>query len=224
MSGGGRGLALADRAATIIVTAGLTSLVWLLVGFGPPTTSSTAPNPEISEPAAPKVEPDASQNERLPGLVPAAPASPNVSGLVIPVAGIKPGELTDSFTDARSGGERVHEAIDIMAPAGTPVIAATGGTIEKMFLSEAGGNTIYLRLPGGGTIHYYAHLQAYAPGLAEGQVVKQGQVLGTVGSSGNASPEAPHLHFAIMQTNPDAHWYDPARAVDPYPLLTAGSR
>jgi murein DD-endopeptidase MepM/ murein hydrolase activator NlpD len=127
--------------------------------------------------------------------------------------------LVDTFTQARAGGQRVHDAIDIMAPAGAAVVAAGPGTVEKLFLSKDGGNAIYLRSPDRRTIHYYAHLQDYAAGLHEGQVVRQGEALGRVGSTGNANPAAPHLHFAIMATRPEAHWYDPSTAVNPYPLL-----
>jgi murein DD-endopeptidase MepM/ murein hydrolase activator NlpD len=142
-----------------------------------------------------------------------------IGELAIPVAGVAPGQLVDTFADERGGGERLHEALDIMAPAGTPVIAAAAGTVEKLFHSAAGGNTIYVRSPDRRTLHYYAHLQGYAPGLKEGQQVQAGTPLGEVGSTGNASPEAPHLHFAVLRTTPDAEWWEPAKAVDPYPLL-----
>ena len=137
--------------------------------------------------------------------------------MIIPVAGVAPAAIRDMFDDARGG--RRHEAIDIMAPAGTPVVAAGPGTVEKLFLSQAGGNTVYVRSADRRTIHYYAHLQAYAPGLAEGQPVRRGQPLGTVGSSGNADPAAPHLHFAVQRVAPDAHWWESTSPVDPFPLL-----
>ena len=137
----------------------------------------------------------------------------------LPVAGVRTAQLVDTFTDARGGGERVHEAIDIMAPRGTAVLAAVGGTVEKLFESKAGGLTIYVRSPDRQTITYYAHLDSYAPGLAENQTVRQGQQIGTVGSTGNAAPESPHLHFAIMQTTPEAGWWEPAHAINPYPVL-----
>jgi murein DD-endopeptidase MepM/ murein hydrolase activator NlpD len=108
-----------------------------------------------------------------------------------------------------------------MAPKGTSVLSSAPGTIEKLFRSKAGGNTIYVRSTDGETIYYYAHLDSYAEGLREGQRVRRGQRLGMVGSSGNASAEAPHLHFAILQTTADAEWWEPANAVNPYPLLTA---
>ena len=107
-----------------------------------------------------------------------------------------------------------------MAPAGTQVVSAAAGKIEKLFKSEQGGNTIYVRSPDRRTLYYYAHLEAYASGLREGQSVDQGQRLGTVGSTGNADPASPHLHFAIMRTAPNADWWQPTTAINPYPLLT----
>ena len=139
---------------------------------------------------------------------------------MIPVLNVRPSELSDTYTDSRGGGERLHEAIDIMAPQGTSVVAAAPGVIETLFESDAGGMTIYVRSNDGRTIHYYAHLDKYAEGLKEGQKVRRGQRLGEVGSSGNASADAPHLHFAILQTTKDAAWWEPANAVNPYPLLS----
>jgi peptidoglycan LD-endopeptidase LytH len=145
------------------------------------------------------------------------------AGLAIPVAGIKKAQLSDTFTQARAGGARAHDAIDIMAPRGTPVVAAAPGKIEKLFDSKGGGGiTAYVRSADGQWIYYYAHLDRYAPGLAEGQSVQRGTPLGTVGSTGNANPEGPHLHFAIHRMRPGEKWYQ-GSAVNPYPLL-AGKR
>jgi murein DD-endopeptidase MepM/ murein hydrolase activator NlpD len=128
-------------------------------------------------------------------------------------------DLADTYSDARGEGERLHEAIDIMAPAGTPVLAAGPGTIERLFFSEEGGNTIYVRSSNRQMLHYYAHLQDYAPGLREGQRVNQGQRLGTVGISGNADPATPHLHFAVLRTSSGSEWWEPGSALNPYRLL-----
>jgi peptidoglycan LD-endopeptidase LytH len=144
---------------------------------------------------------------------------PRVPHLTVPVAGVSPRQLVDTFTQARDGGARSHNAIDIMAPLGTPVIAAAAGRVERLFVSARGGNTVYVRSPDRTLIYYYAHLDAYAPGLAEEQSVAQGQPLGTVGFSGDASPEAPHLHFEIQQTTPDAGWWKGKVQLNPYPLL-----
>jgi murein DD-endopeptidase MepM/ murein hydrolase activator NlpD len=197
---------LAERLSTIAATATLTSAAWVLFG----SVWLNRPAPEAAQLAA----------SGAGGEAVAIARAPTRSGLVIPVAGVRAGDLSDTFGDSRGGGSRQHEALDIMAPRGTPVIAAAAGTIEKLFRSDAGGNTIYVRSPDRATIHYYAHLDRYADGLHEGQRVAQGQTLGAVGSTGDASPDAPHLHFEIMQTTPTAKWYEPATSIDPYPLLT----
>jgi murein DD-endopeptidase MepM/ murein hydrolase activator NlpD len=139
------------------------------------------------------------------------------SGLALPVVGIKPEQLSDTFDEARSQGRR-HDAIDIMAAEGTPVIAAADGTIEKLFNSVRGGMTIYERSPDQKWTYYYAHLSGYAPGLSEGQQVKRGQVIGRVGHSGDASAAGPHLHFAINSMAPGEHWWN-GTPINPYPLL-----
>lgn len=217
---GGR-MALGDRLRTIAVTAILTSAVW--IAFGGVTGNlgglfkvreigtAAKPTPSATTVAAP-VEAIRSQS---PSSLPVG-----ASGYLLPVANVGPDQLVDTFTQSRSGG-RVHDAIDIMAPRGTPVFAAVGGTVEKLFTSKLGGLTVYVRSPDRRTITYYAHLDAYAPGLAEGQQLRQGQILGTVGSTGNAAPSAPHLHFAIMQTEPDNEWWEPTVAINPYPLLAS---
>lgn len=141
------------------------------------------------------------------------------SGLAIPVAGMRAANLVDTFTQARAGGARVHDAIDIMAPEGTPVVAAAPGTVEKLFNSQGGGGiTAYVRSPDGKWIYYYAHLQRYAPGLAEGQKVARGSPIGFVGYTGNANPAGPHLHFAIHRMAPGEAWHE-GSAINPYPLL-----
>lgn len=139
------------------------------------------------------------------------------SSLLIPVQGVSAAQLTDTFTDARSGG-RVHDAIDIMAPAGTPVLAADNGTIVKLFDSKLGGITLYQFDEKGEVAYYYAHLQSYAPNVTENMKVKKGDVIGYVGSTGNASATAPHLHFAVMVLGPEKDWWKGV-AINPYPLL-----
>jgi murein DD-endopeptidase MepM/ murein hydrolase activator NlpD len=137
--------------------------------------------------------------------------------LDIPVAGVTRMQLRDTYTDAR-GTNRSHEAIDIMAPRHTPVLAAEDGTVVKLFTSEAGGLTIYQFDPSNTFCYYYAHLDGYAEGVHEGQTVHRGQVIGYVGTTGNASADAPHLHFAIFQLTPEHRWWkgDP---INPYPIL-----
>lgn len=141
------------------------------------------------------------------------------SGLAIPVAGVKPDQLVDTYTQARAGGARSHDAIDIMAATGTPVVAAAPGTVEKLFYSQGGGGiTAYVRSDDGRWTYYYAHLNAYAPGLREGQRIERGAPVGTVGTTGNANPAGPHLHFAINRMNPGEKWWQ-GTAINPYPLL-----
>ena len=141
----------------------------------------------------------------------------NAGGLIIPVAGVRPRDLHDDFEDRRSGG-REHLALDIMAPRGTPVLAAVDGTIRKLFTSRAGGLTIYEFDRAEEKVYYYAHLDRYADGLAEGNDVKQGTVIGYVGTTGNAPPQSPHLHFAIQILPPTKEWWK-GTAIDPYPIL-----
>ncbi len=145
------------------------------------------------------------------------------TGLAVPVDGVRPDQLVDTFTQSRAGGARVHNAIDIMSPVGRTVVSAAPGTVEKLFFSKGGGGTsVYVRSEDGSWIYYYAHLDAYAPGLKEGQRVRRGTPLGTVGVSGNANPAGPHLHFAINRMQPGEKWYH-GTPINPYPLL-AGKR
>ena len=141
------------------------------------------------------------------------------SGLAIPVAGVKASQLVDTFTQARAGGARVHDAIDIMAPEGKAVLAAAPGTVEKLFLSQGGGGiSAYVRSADKRWTYYYAHLNSYAPGIAEGQVVARGALIGFVGHTGNASIDGPHLHFAINAMQPGEKWHQ-GTPINPYPLL-----
>jgi peptidoglycan LD-endopeptidase LytH len=137
--------------------------------------------------------------------------------LQVPVRGITRESLTDTFTAPR-GLSRVHHAIDIMAPRGTPVVAVDGGTLVRLDSSGAGGIALYQYDAAVRYCYYYAHLDGYAPGVAAGLPVARGQVLGYVGSTGNATPSAPHLHFAITEIDATAQSCH-GRAVNPYPLL-----
>lgn len=146
------------------------------------------------------------------------------TGLAIPVAGVKANQLADTFAQARAGGARVHDAIDIMAPHGTPVLAAAPGRVEKLYFSEGGGGiSAYVRSPDNRWSYYYAHLLDYAPGLKEGQQVERGTLIGHVGSTGNASPDGPHLHFAIHRMSAGERWHQ-GSAINPYTLLAGKGR
>ena len=150
----------------------------------------------------------------------AADASATLKGrrLEMPVDGVSRDQLHDTFDERRGGGLRRHEAIDIMAPRGTPVRSVDAGRVAKLFKSVAGGITVYVFDPTETFAYYYAHLDRYAAGLEEGHQVRRGEVLGYVGSTGNASEDAPHLHFAVFQLGPERQWWK-GEAIDPYPLL-----
>jgi murein DD-endopeptidase MepM/ murein hydrolase activator NlpD len=138
--------------------------------------------------------------------------------LLLPVQGIEPSALHDTYSERRGGGGRTHEALDILAPRGTPVLSATGGRVLKLFDSKAGGKMVYAADSSERFILMYAHLDAYAPGLADGQPLKRGQVIGVVGTTGNAPPNVPHLHFAIARSNDVKVWWK-GEPVNPFPLL-----
>ena len=201
-------LSAIDRLLTVAVTATLTSAAWIVI------LSDT----ERETPG----EANQTESSTLPAPV-STPVSSESEGLLVPVAGVDPKQLSDTFDDARGAGSRRHEALDIPAPAGTPVVAAAPGVIESLFRSDDGGNTVYVRSRDRRTLHYYAHLQEYADGLREGQRIDRGQRLGTVGSSGNADPAAPHLHFAILGLEPDAPWWASGRPINPYAMFRSGS-
>ncbi len=139
------------------------------------------------------------------------------SELIIPVFGVVAGELRDTFTEARGNG-RVHDAIDILAPRNTPVLAATNGRVLKLFTSKAGGLMVYAADSSERFIMMYGHLDGYAPGLADGSRLTRGQTIGFVGTTGNAPPNLPHLHFAIARAVDISRWWQ-GTAVNPYPLL-----
>jgi murein DD-endopeptidase MepM/ murein hydrolase activator NlpD len=154
-----------------------------------------------------------------PEPAPAANASVFDRSLSFPLPGATQIELRDTFNQAR-GTERRHEAADIMAPRNTPVLAVEDGIIRKLFLSKPGGITIYEFDPTQRFCYYYAHLSGYAGNLHEGMSVKRGQVIGYVGSTGNAAAESPHLHFGITILNAEKNWYG-GIPIDPYPYLKA---
>lgn len=177
-----------------------------------PQTSETAPTPPL-----PGAEPPPRQAQ-----APAAglPADLGQRHLLVPVAGVASSALQDTFADARGSG-RIHDAIDIMAPRNTPVIAVEAGRIVKLFTSERGGLTVYQFDPTESYCYYYAHLDRYAPGLREGMPVVRGQLIGYVGVTGNSAPDGPHLHFAINRLKADKKWWQ-GEPLNPYPVLRQG--
>ena len=182
----------------------LAVIVLAAVAFGSMLSLGSAPTP------APTVK------------APPQPAMRRVTGLMLPVVGVQPAQLLDTWGQSRGGGARHHQAIDIAAAGGTPVIAAAAGTIEKLFESRAGGTTLYVRSPDKQWSYYYAHLAGYAPGVQEGKPVRVGETLGYVGDTGNAGAGNTHLHFAVARMGADDRWYG-GEPVNPYPLL-AGKR
>lgn len=176
--------------------------------------------PMMSEDTSPRpvVVPDPLPAPDAPAVMRAAPMADLVDRrLEVPVVGTRRDQLRGMFDEAR-GGSRRHEAIDILAPKGTPVVAVEDGTIAKLFLSDAGGITIYQFDPTDRYAYYYAHLDAYAPGLKDGDTVRRGETIGFVGVSGNAPKDTPHLHFAIFELTDAKRWWQ-GTPIDPYPIL-----
>lgn len=204
-----------------------------------PTVASATPaagvpaaqiDPQL--PGPPNIQPDLSEFD-LP-LRPSSPALP-ASGaqapadaaavavhgkLLVPVQGIKLANLSDTYDQPR-GTQRHHEALDIMAPTGTPVLAATDGKVAKLFTSKPGGTTLYQFDPNEKYAYYYAHLDRYADGIKEGMDIKRGDVIGYVGVTGNSDPNAPHLHFAVFELTPEKQWWK-GTPLNPFPLMSDG--
>jgi peptidoglycan LD-endopeptidase LytH len=162
-----------------------------------PIATETAPPPVVASEEPSMRDPDAPR------------------AMIIPVAGVGRGAIRDMFNESR--GNRRHEAIDILAPKGTPVIATDDGIVKKLFTSKPGGLTVYQFDPDQRFCYYYAHLDRYAPGLHEGQLLRRGEVLGYVGTTGNAG-NTPHLHFALIRLDKDRRWWK-GTYVNPYPYL-----
>lgn len=195
---------------------------------GSPSSSISVAAPSVAPLAPVEPTPDdgfqpAATSDVSPSPSPAPTLDPSYVGrlnLAVPVLSVKADQLLDTFKGARSEG-RVHDAIDIPAPAGTPVIAVAEGEIIKLFESERGGKTIYQSSKDKKLIFYYAHLQGYADGLVAGKTVWQGETIGYVGDTGNAGVGNYHLHFSIMVTNnPKRYWE--GTGINPYPLLRRG--
>jgi murein DD-endopeptidase MepM/ murein hydrolase activator NlpD len=171
----------------------------------PPEVATTPPSPH--EPGPLVVEPRATDDSDLARL--------RARSLGLPVEGLKASALRDTFADPRTG--HVHEALDILAPRGTPVLAVDDGRVVKLFNSARGGLTVYQFDPTETFCYYYAHLDGYAPGLMEGAVVNRGAVLGYVGTTGNAPPDTPHLHFTVFRLGPEKRWWE-GTPVNPFPI------
>jgi murein DD-endopeptidase MepM/ murein hydrolase activator NlpD len=178
-------------------------------------------------PPAPQVMPDLTELDLplrpagtdTPAAAAGAAPAPSVppGKLLVPVDGMPLNKITDTYDQPR-GNERHHEALDIMAPKGTKVVAVADGKIVKLFTSKPGGLTVYQFDPTEKYAYYYAHLDRYADGLQEGAQVRRGDLIGYVGATGNADPNAPHLHFAVFELTPEKQWWK-GTPVNPYPLL-----
>jgi murein DD-endopeptidase MepM/ murein hydrolase activator NlpD len=193
---------------------------------GASLTAPAAPVPPPAQLPPAAQEPDLSGVDlpvrpTLAGAPAAAPAAavPGIAPgkLMVPVDGVRLGQLSDTFDQPR-GTERRHEALDIMAPKGTRVLAAADGKVAKLFNSKPGGLTVYQFDPSEKFAYYYAHLDRYADGVQEGSVLKRGDLVGYVGASGNADPNAPHLHFAVVELTPERQWWK-GTPVNPFPML-----
>lgn len=180
------------------------------------------PMAATAQPASSAIKAPASEPFIAPPLVAAAISVPDAlvpveNQLLVPVAGIKVTALQDTFNQAR-GAERRHEAIDILAPKGTQVFAVADGKIAKLFDSKLGGLTLYQFDTNAQLAYYYAHLDRYAADVQEGMALKRGDLIGYVGTSGNADPNTPHLHFAVFVLGPEKQWWK-GSPINPYPLL-----
>ena len=214
------------------ITLGVVIALWwagasLINGGVRNTLGATAPpltvTPQVARPSGLSGETRASTMVEATVDVPRLPSGDDVAALLskqllLPVAGVDASALQSTFDDRRGGGSRRHEAMDILAPRGTEVLAALDGRIVKLFTSAAGGLTIYQFDPEERYCYYYAHLDGYAPRLSEGQIVRRGDVIGYVGTTGNAPKSTPHLHFAIFKLGPEKQWWE-GEAIDPFPVL-----
>ncbi|GJG86618.1 hypothetical protein tb265_17990 [Gemmatimonadetes bacterium T265] len=181
-----------------------------LPALGEPPADSLTLKPAVVSPATATVTTAA--------VTPADLDALRARGLLVPVQGVRAADVPDTFNERRGGGTRPHEALDILAPRGTPVLAADDGRVAKLFTSKAGGLTVYVLAPGDRLIAYYAHLDRYRDGLAEGAAVRRGDVLGYVGSTGDADAATPHLHFAVAVVNDPRRWWA-GTPIDPKPFL-----
>lgn len=190
-----------------------------MVRVVPPGERTAAPAALPTPQSVPAVPAAAPAPQPLAAPTPAPAPLPPGAALVVPVAGVARSVLRSNWGDPRDGGTRAHQGLDIMAPGGTPVLAAADGTVEKLYLSQGGGGiTLYERSPDRRWLYYYAHLAGYAPGIAEGAAVRAGQTIAYVGDTGNAGTGNFHLHFGVSVLEPAQRWHE-GRAIDPYPLL-----
>jgi len=193
---------------------------WCLAFLGAGLTACVPPSPEVGIP--PRGESGASPaDSHRPS--PAASSLEreiiNVRSrlLIVPVAGVSPGQVPDSYLAKR--GSRTHNAIDILAPRGTPVVSADEGRVIRLRSNASGGITIYATEPAGRIVYYYAHLERYRGGLAEGATLGKGDTIGYVGTTGNAPADVPHLHFQVTVMHAEGKYWA-GTPIDPRPFTT----
>ncbi len=216
---GRRRIAWRDWLALWVAGAGALWLAWQLFQFSAstnagssrPVPGSAAVSTPDSRQRAVRLSPSATESGS--SLLDGDIAELRRRHLQIPVLGVPTSNLVPTFHQQRATGE--HEALDIMASRGTPVVAVEDGRIEKLFTSKRGGLTVYQFDPGETYCYYYAHLDHYAADLQEGASVQRGHTIGFVGSTGNAAEDAPHLHFAVFKLSPEKRWWK-GTALDPY--------
>lgn len=184
-----------------------------------PETVAVLPVPVPAPPSMPRITASSGDvSDTTPPETSAADLATLSAELIIPLAGVKAGELRDTFNEARGGGTRKHEALDIMAPRGTPVLSASAGRVLKLHNSKDGGLMVYAADASDRFVLMYAHLDRYAEGMRDSLPLRQGQIIGYVGTTGNAAENAPHLHFAIAHPRDVKLWWT-GTAIDPRPLL-----
>jgi peptidoglycan LD-endopeptidase LytH len=198
----------AKRMSFALAAACVAGLAWMAGGTTP---NMNAPQ---AQPRRSTLPPSATPAPSAVVLTPGEGPRP----LTMPVAGIDPSTIHDTFNEMRGGDTRRHDALDILAARGTNVVATDDGVVKKLFTSVPGGLTVYQFDPDQRYCYYYAHLDAYATGLHEGQILRRGDLIGYVGTTGNAPKNTPHLHFAVIRLDPDRKWWT-GTAIDPYPLL-----
>ena len=221
------------KVLALLAVAGVAVLAWIAAGTDRVPEPPTRPPSVVAEPMDAPPPPEVASETPVPPAVIAPIATetappPVVANeepsmrdpdapraMIVPVAGVGREDVRDMFDESR--GNRRHEAIDILAPKGTPVIATDDGVVTKLFTSKPGGLTVYQFDPDQRFCYYYAHLDAYAPGLHEGQLLRRGDVLGYVGTTGNAG-NTPHLHFALIRLDKERRWWK-GTYVNPYPFL-----
>jgi murein DD-endopeptidase MepM/ murein hydrolase activator NlpD len=185
------------------------------------------PTPESAP--TPSLPPEPHQTA-IPTLATAAIVSTSSSGtdylrerqIIVPVANAPLNKIENTFDDPRDGG-RVHRAVDILAPRGTPILSADDGYVLRLSTSALGGICLYAADAEGRLVYYYAHMDHYHESMADGRRLAKGDTIGFVGTTGNAPKDVPHLHFQVMRMPADGHYWN-GEPINPYDVLVASDR